>query len=389
MDPAVKRPPAAVLEAIPREIVALADYEAWARDRLDDNAWIYLMSGAADGRTSRENYRAFERLCLKGRVLNKVSSGHTRLELFGRSYAHPILLAPIAYQRLFHPEGELAAVLGAAAMDAGMVVSTLATTSLEDIARAAAASGAPPLWFQLYLQAQREDTLTLVRRAEASGYGALVVTIDAPLAGIRNAEQRAGFRLPPGMAAANLAPLARTRKTAPGVASVFDGLMADAPGWEDIKWLAGATTLPVLLKGILDADDARRALDCGAAGIIVSNHGGRIQDALPSTIEALPAVAAAVRGRAPVLLDGGVRRGSDIVKALALGASAVLLGRPYIHALATAGALGVAHALRTLREELEIVMALNGHATLAAIGPDALFNSALPMLSDEPQGRAQ
>jgi 4-hydroxymandelate oxidase len=225
------------------------------------------------------------------------------------------------------------------------------------------------------MQADREQTLGLIRRAEASAYQALVVTVDAPLAGIRNKEQRAGFQLPPTVRAVNLdgRPLPQHAPAEEGQSVVFDVLMAGAPTWSDLEWLASATRLPVLVKGILDAEDAMRALNCGAAGIMVSNHGGRIQDTVPATIDALPSIAQAVGKRAPVLVDGGIRRGSDIFKAIALGASAVLIGRPYIHALAAAGALGVAHALRTLREELEIVMALNGCPTLDAIDRDALF----------------
>ncbi len=249
-------------------------------------------------------------------------------------------------------------------MSAPLVVSTLATTRLEELATAGAT-----LWFQLYLQARREDSLTLVRRAEDCGCQALVVTVDAPLAGIRNREQRAGFQLPSGIAAVNLAelPTAAPRPLPPGASVVFDGLLGNAPTWDDIAWLAAATSLPVVVKGILDPADALLAIQHGARGIIVSNHGGRVLDALPASIDALPAIAAAVAGRVPLLLDGGIRRGSDVFKARALGASAVLIGRPYIHALAAAGALGVAHVLRTLREELEVCMALNGCATLDAI----------------------
>lgn len=359
------------LSAIPREIVALEDYEPFARQRMDENAWTYLMSGAADEISLAENRRAYDRIRVKGRVLRRVAGGNTRLNLFGHEFAHPIFLAPVAYQQMFHPQGELASAAAADAMQAGMVVSTLASVRLEEVARASRS----PLWFQLYMQADRTRTLELVKRAEASAYQAIVVTVDAPLAGIRNREQRAGFRLPQGLRAVNLDGLPPAQqKNSDGINSiVFDALMADAPTWEDLQWLASATRLPVIAKGILDADDALRALDCGVAGIIVSNHGGRIQDTVPATIEALPLVAQAVGQRAPVLVDGGIRRGSDIFKALALGASAVLIGRPYVHALAAAGALGVAHALRTLREELEIVMALNGCARVQDIDRAALF----------------
>ncbi|HSB95079.1 MAG TPA: alpha-hydroxy acid oxidase [Spongiibacteraceae bacterium] len=362
------------LSTIPREIAAATDYERFARERLDDNAWEFLSAGAADEITLRDNRAAFDRLRLKSRVLRDVRGGHTRLELFGRTLEHPILLAPVGYQKLFHPHGELASALGAQVMGAPLVVSTLASSKLEDIA---ATGGA--LWFQLYFQAQPTDTLSLVQRAEACGCRALVVTVDAPLAGIRNREQRVGFHLPQVIAAINLTDLPlQAMQPQPANSNgnaVFDGLMANAPTWKDIAWLASVTRLPIVVKGILDPDDALLAIQHGASGIIVSNHGGRILDTLPASIDALPAVIAAVNGRIPVLLDGGIRRGSDIFKAIALGASAVLIGRPYIHALATAGALGVAHVLRTLREEFEVTMALTGCSTLAAINEANLFRA--------------
>ncbi len=216
----------------------------------------------------------------------------------------------------------------------------------------------------------------MVRRAEQSGYAALVLTVDAPVAGIRNREHRAGFSLPANVSAANFrgdTPFSST-DTVAGGSIVFDGFMACAPTWNDIDWLVSSTRLPVIVKGILNPDDAKEALNHGVAGIVVSNHGGRILDTLPASIEALPLIADAIAGRIPILLDSGIRRGSDVFKALALGASAVLVGRPYIHALATAGALGVAHVLRILREELEINMALSGCATLESINKNTLFS---------------
>lgn len=353
------------LNAIPRDVVAVADYERYACERLDANAWAYLTGGAADEITLRDNRAAFDRLRIKSRVLAEVGGGHTRLELFGRTYSHPIFLAPVAYQRLFHPDGEFAAAVGASAMAAGMVVSTLASVRIEEIA---AIAGKPPLWFQLYIQPDHARTMELVKRAETSGYEALVITVDAPLAGVRNREQRAGFSLPRDVYPVNLdGPSTPPVDLARGASIVFAHIMASAPTWSDIARIASATRMPVLVKGILDAEDAARALEHGAAGIIVSNHGGRVLDTLPAAIDALPHIADAIGGRIPVLLDGGIRRGTDVFKAIALGSSAVLVGRPYIHALAAAGALGVAHVLRILREELEITMALCGCATLRAI----------------------
>lgn len=367
------------LEQLPAALSAVIDYEPYAQARLDPAVWAYLTGGAGDECTLLDNLKAFERRKLAGRVLGSVKGGNTQLTLFGHCYDHPVFLAPVAYQNLFHAQGERASVTGAGVMSAGMVVSTLATTSLE----ALAAQATTPLWFQLYLQARREQTLQLLRRVEAAAYRAVMVTVDAPIAGIRHRERRAGFALPPGMTAVNLSTLPIAGPNADRLETqaslhhpVFDQLMGSAPTWDDIAWLVQATHLPVLIKGLLHPDDARHAKRCGVAGIVVSNHGGRIVDGLPATLEALPAIVAAVEGQLPVLLDGGIRRGGDVFKAIALGASAVLIGRPYIHALATAGALGVAHVLRIFREELEITMALSGCARLSAIGPHCLYENS-------------
>nr|WP_303649605.1 alpha-hydroxy acid oxidase [Asticcacaulis machinosus] len=358
------------MTSIPRDIVSLSDYERYARARLDDNAWVYLMSGAGDELTLADNAQAYQRIKLAGHVLGNVAGGHTRLELLGRTLPHPIFVAPMAYHRLFHPEGEAATALGAGAIGAGMVISSLASVSFEEIA--AKATG--PLWLQLYLQPDRGAVLEMVRRAEALGFAGVMVTVDAPLAGLRNREQRAGFRLPDDVRAVNVTPpSAPLQPLTANQSVVFDGLMAQAPTWDDMEWLVGQTRLPVMLKGILTPNDAVRAFEAGATGVVISNHGGRILDGLPATIEVLPAIVAAAQGRGPVLIDGGIRRGSDVFKALALGAAAVMIGRPIMHALATAGALGVAHALRTLHEELEVVMALSGCATVKDIGPQHLF----------------
>jgi 4-hydroxymandelate oxidase len=228
------------------------------------------------------------------------------------------------------------------------------------------------LWFQLYIQPDRGFTRELVQRAQSAGYQALVVTVDAPVNGLRNREQRAGFVLPADIEAVNL----RGMRSAPPPSGEAGGnvllggpLLAAAPTWNDIDWLRSLTSLPVLLKGITTAEDAKRAVDAGVAGIVVSNHGGRTLDTLPSTISMLPEIAAAVGGRLPLLFDGGIRRGSDVFKALALGANAVLIGRPYVYGLAVAGALGVSHVIHILRAELELTMALTGCRDLRDIGP--------------------
>lgn len=367
------------MNGIPPQIAAVSDYEAYARERMSASAWAYFVGGAADESTLRENVAAFSRLRLRSRVLADLSGGTTALDLFGSRHEHPILLAPIGWQALAHPDGECATVLGAGAMRAGMVVSTLSSTRLEDIAAQAAA----PLWFQLYLQRERALTRSLVERAEAAGYRALVVTVDAPVTAPRNREQRARFALPVGVESANLPALPGDAE--PVVAAdrnpLFGTARAEsAPTWRDIEWLRSSTRLPVVVKGITGAADARRALDAGAAGIIVSNHGGRVLDTQPASIELLPDVAAAVAGRVPLLLDGGIRRGTDVLKALALGADAVLLGRPYVHALAVAGSVGVAHVLHLLRVELESAMAMTGCRRLSDIGPGLIHAPDLQRL---------
>jgi 4-hydroxymandelate oxidase len=355
------------LTSIPPAIAAVADYVPYARERLDDNAWAYIASGAGDEITFHANRAAFDALALNTRTLVNVRGGNTALTLFGQRFAHPILLAPLAYQRLAHPDGELATVQAAAALEAGMVVSTLASHSLEDIAHHAGA----PLWFQLYIQPDRGFTRELVRRAETAGYSALVVTVDAPIAGIRNREQRARFQLPTGIGAVNLRGMSVPAPIPGATNPVFDVLMAHAPTWKDIEDLRAFTRLPLIVKGLLHPEDASRAFAAGADGIVVSNHGGRTLDTLPASLAALPAIVERVERmgmKGVILLDGGIYRGTDVIKALALGANAVLIGRAWIYGLAAAGARGVAHVLRLLRDELEIGMALTGAAHLSDLG---------------------
>ncbi|RZI98736.1 MAG: alpha-hydroxy-acid oxidizing protein, partial [Rubrivivax sp.] len=347
-------------------------YEAYARERMTPQNWAYLKGGSADESTLGDNVAAFARLKILPRVLQDLSGANTRLELLGMALEHPLLLAPVAYQRLAHPQGELATVLAASAMKTAMVVSTQASVSLEDIAAQAQA----PLWFQLYIQPDRDFTRALVRRAEAAGYRAIVVTVDAPVNGVRNREQRAGFHLPPDIDAVNLQGMAQPagHTASAGDSPLFGSSLAQtAPGWRDLAWLQSITALPILLKGVLSPLDAKLALEHGVAGLIVSNHGGRALDSVPATIDALPAIVHAVQGRVPLLLDGGIRRGTDVFKALALGADAVLVGRPAVWGLAAAGPVGVVHVLHLLRAELEVAMALAGTPTLESITPAALW----------------
>jgi len=359
------------LSEIPPGVVTLEDHARHASQVLDSNAWAYFSGGAADEISLHDNRQAWDRLHIHPRVLRSMAGASTAVELLGRPLAHPILLAPVAFQRMAHPEGELAMAYAAAAQSAGVVLSTQASQPLEAVAQAMLDSPyRGPLWFQLYIQHDRAFTRELVQRAEAAGYEALVLTVDAPTSGARDRERRAGFRLPPGVSAVNLAGLAPPARAplAPGQSALFDGLLANTPTWADVEWLQSITRLPVLLKGILHPDDARLAHQLGVAALVVSNHGGRTLDTVPATATVLPRIAQAVPGM-PLLVDGGIRRGTDVLKAMALGASAVLVGRPYIYGLANAGAMGVAHVLRLLRDELEIAMALTGCAQLRDFPP--------------------
>jgi len=368
----------------------LHDYERAAQARLSAEVWAYLNAGAADGLTHKWNTQAYQRRAVLPRVLQPATGGNTAVRLLGTILPHPILIAPTAYHALAHPQAERATALAAAALHAPYVVSTLSSVSLEDIAQThrqasqeqtcqggTASPLAPPapLWFQLYLQPERDISLDLLRRAEAAGYQAIMLTVDAPIQGLRNQEQRLGFQHPARIAAANL-----TRYTAPAAqgsslpagASLFSHpLVIRMASWTDVAWLVAHSRLPVLIKGILHPLDVAPALNAGAAGLIVSNHGGRVLDTVPATLDALPAIMAALpanrRDSLPVLIDGGIRRGTDVLKARALGATAVLIGRPVLHGLAVAGATGVAHVLNLLRSELEAAMVLAGCKTWDAI----------------------
>ena len=358
------------LTTIPSDVVALGDYERLAEQFMPHAVYEYIRSGGADEHTLENNSAAYSNLQLYSRVLNNFERATTRTTLLGQSFRHPILLAPVAHQRLVHHDAELASAQAAQAMEAGFVTSTLASESLEAIA----AQTNQPKWFQLYFQADRKQSLALVRRAEQADYQALVVTVDVPINGLRNALQRSGFQLPLSVQALNASSDSGSLKTlSPEQSIIFQGMMAEAPDWNDIEWLCEQAALPVVIKGITHPLDAQQAIAVGAQGIVVSNHGGRSLDTVPASIELLPAIRRAVGGDITLLIDGGIRRGSDVFKALALGANGVLIGRPQVYALAVAGALGVAHTLKILRDELEVTMALCACPTLADIHSDCLF----------------
>ncbi|MBI2682857.1 MAG: alpha-hydroxy-acid oxidizing protein [Acidobacteriales bacterium] len=360
----------AVAKADLERAVSLSDYEAIARRRIERVAWEYISGAAADEITLRWNREALDHLMLDPRVLRDVSRVDTRTKVLGLELPYPVFLAPTALHKLAHPEGELATVTGAGKARAPMVLSTMSSTKLEDIA----AKGKTPLWFQLYVQKDKGFTEQLVHRAEAAGYRALVVTVDTPVEGIRNRQDRAHFHLPPGVALENLRDLPTGGKWSPGTEKeVFANILPDRLTWKDIEWLQSLTKLPVLLKGVLNAEDADMAVRAGVAGILVSNHGARNLDTVPPTITALPRITDKVAGRIAVLMDGGVRRGTDVLKALALGANAVLIGRPVFWGLAADGAEGVANILNILRHEFEVAMVLTGRRTVAEIDRSVIW----------------
>jgi 4-hydroxymandelate oxidase len=344
----------------------LADYERAAHDVLPPMAWEYLCGGAGDECTLRANSDAWNEVLLRTRALVDVRTLDTRTTLLGRTHAHPLLLAPTAYQRLFTPDGELATARGASDANTTFILSSFSTTSLEAVARATTV----PFWFQLYISPDRGFAEALVRRAEDAGCEAICLAVDTPVLGARHRETRVGFQLPDGLTRVNLEGMAHAPANAahrPPEGAIYSDVLDPSLTWRDVEWLRRIARVPVLLKGIMDPEDARRAAECGVDGVIVSNHGARNLDTVPPTVRALPRVVDAVAGRLPVLVDGGIRRGTDVLKALAYGAAAVLIGRPYTWGLAVDGAIGVSRVVRLLRTEFEMAMALTGKTSIGAI----------------------
>jgi 4-hydroxymandelate oxidase len=367
---AISNPVVFPRSVVPPEVHCAQDYETLAPRCIAAPTLAYVAGGSGRDLTVAANRNAFAEFDIVPRLLRDVSAGHTRSELGGKPYEHPLLLAPVAHQKLVHAEGELASARAAQATDSGMLCSTLSSFRLEAIAPLAGSRR----WFQLYFQPARNATLDLVRRAEDAGFGAIVVTLDAVIQVASLHALHAGFRLPPECVAANLQDyaIAASTKPAQGESRIFQGLMREAPTWRDLDWLMTQSRVPVWVKGVLHPRDASDLQQRGVAGLVVSNHGGRSLDGAPASLRALPTVRAAVGGQFPLLFDGGIRSGADVFKALALGANAVLIGRLQLYALAAAGALGVAHMLKLLREELEVCMALTGCPTLQDINRDAL-----------------
>jgi 4-hydroxymandelate oxidase len=353
-------------------ILNLIEWEDRARAVLPAMAYDYFAAGSNDEETLKRNRQVFNEILLRPKMLRDVSYRDLSVNILGQSLSMPIIIAPMAFQGLAHEEGEVATARAAKTLNIRMALSTLSNCSIEEVAQAAPHH----MWFQLYVYKDREITKELVSRAAAAGYQALVVTVDSPILGRRERDLRNGFHLPDHLTAKNLAGqgLSDIGKAdnysalAAHIASLYDNALT----WESLEWIVSISKLPVLVKGIVRGDDALLALDHGARGVIVSNHGGRQIDTEVTAIEVLPEVAKALNGRGELLVDGGIRRGTDIIKALALGAKAVLLGRPVIWALSTGGSEGVVKCLNLLKQELDLTMALSGCATLSDITSDLL-----------------
>lgn len=336
------------------EPVNVWDYERLAEEKLDAGAFDYYAGGAGDEWTLRENVAAFRRWVLRPRVLVDVGSVTTTTTVLGAEVSMPILVAPTAFHRLAHPDGELATARAAEAAGTIMCLSTLATSTPAEVAEAAPGG---TRWYQLYWHPDRGITRGLVEQAAAAGFAAIVLTADLPVLGNRERDLRAGFVLPDDL----VPPFASADPEAAEVGSEVIGLMVDPRiSWKDLEWLRSLSDLPLLVKGVLTAEDAILACEHGCDGIVVSNHGGRQLDRVPASLDVLPEVVEAVGDRCEVLMDGGIRRGVDVVTALALGAKAVLVGRPVLWGLAVGGEQGAARVLEMLRAETEIALALLG-----------------------------
>ncbi len=334
-------------------LLSVADFESAAEKRIAPAVWARIQGGAADEITLRWNQEAWRNIRLRPRVLVDVSAVDTRVKLLGQELPFPILLAPTGAQGLIRPNGDLEAAAGAAAAQATYVISSSASVRVEEIAR----HSGGPVWFQLYVQKDRAFTRDLVQRAEESGCRVLCVTVDSACHGTRDREHRLKSQLP-----------ARELPNFCGPDYLDPSLT-----WKDIDWLLSFARTPIVLKGILDAEDAEASVKAGVAGIIVSNHGGRNLDTAPSTADALPFIVDRIGGRMPIIVDGGIRRGTDILKAIALGAAAVQIGRPYLYGLGVAGADGVSQVVRLLKKELELAMMLCGRASVDSIDRSVLW----------------
>jgi 4-hydroxymandelate oxidase len=342
------------------EPVNLIDYERLAGEKLPAMAFEYYAGGACDEITLRENRTAYDRIRLKQRVLANVSKRDMTCTVLGQKISFPVMTAPMAFQRMAHPSGEIGITKACSEEGVINILSTLSTTAVEDVVK----SSSTPVWFQLYVYRDREATKELVKRVISAGCKALVVTVDAPLLGKREKDVRNRFVLPEGLDVKNMsASLKGGNKHEEGseLAGYFASELDPSLRWKDVEWFKSiAGDLPVVLKGITSGEDAELAVEHGADGIVVSNHGGRQLDTCRATIDILPEVRIAAEGKAEIYIDGGIRRGTDIVKAIALGAKTVVLGRPMLWGLAVDGENGARKVLQILKKELDLAMALCG-----------------------------
>jgi 4-hydroxymandelate oxidase len=352
--------------------INLLELEEQARAVLDEGAFDYMAGGAQDEITLRANQSAWDRVALRNRVLVDVSEIDLTATVLSHRVSLPVMLAPVAFQGIAHEEAEIATARAAGTAGAIMVLSTFSNAAVEKVVEAATA----PVWFQIYIQKDRAAAAKLVQRAAGAGCEAIVLTVDTPRPGRRERDMRRQFKPPEDLLLGNLLPkgLKRLPRSMVGrdLSSGVDHMLDPSVSWKDLAWLRSLTDLPLVLKGVMRADDAARAAEEGVEAIIVSNHGGRQLDTAPATVDVLQEVVGAVDGRCEVHVDGGVRRGTDVVKALAMGATSVLIGRPFIWGLALDGEAGVAKVLEILRDELELAMALCGCSEIAAIDRDLL-----------------
>jgi len=372
------------------QVVSIADLRPLARRRLPRVVFDYLDGGAEGEYTLRENCRAFEDVTFRPRYAVSTPNCDLRTKVLGFDLAFPVLLAPVGYSRLMHPEGEIAAARCAGAAGTAYILSTISGHRLEDVK--AASNG--PVFYQLYLMGGRGAAEGSIARARAAGYSALVVTIDTPVSGMRERDLRNGMKELMGGGIFSKIPFLPQILSRPGwlINFLLDGGVPDLPNvvvpgqgpmpmtdvgaalasstvtWQDLRWIRDVWSGPIVIKGVLTTEDARRAIDEGASAIVVSNHGGRQLDFAPSTLQVLPEIVEAVNGRIEVLMDGGVRRGTDVIKAICLGARAVLIGRAYAYGLAAGGPAGVKRAIDILREEMERTLKLLGCPSIGALG---------------------
>ena len=352
----------------PGRFLNVCEIAAQAERRIPKVAWDYFRSGAWGEHTVRWNVEAWERLRIRHRALVDVSGRELGVEVCGARSSFPLLAAPTALHKLAHPDGEVATARACAAAGIPMILSSLSSTAVEPVC---AANRGHATWMQIYIGQDRGFVAELADRARAAGCTALVLTVDTPKWGTRERDIHNGFRVPDGIRIENLArPGGPTGHSGRGIGESLGWTISESLSWKDLAWLAGRTDLPVLVKGICRDDDALKAIDHGAKGIFVSNHGGRQLDGAPPTAESLPEVAAAVKGRVPVLVDGGIRRGVDLLRAIALGADAAAIGRPILWGLGAGGEAGVRRVLEILRDEFDLAMALAGCTSVRDITPD-------------------